>query len=75
MKKLIFLLFLPLILFSCNGRYEHETIPNVDLRFTIYPNSVTYAELNHYGGYQYFAEVLTMFQSLMFTEGPKVPSV
>ena len=54
MKKLIFLLFLPLILFSCNGRYEHETIPNVDLRFTIYPNSVTYAELNHYGGYQYF---------------------
>lgn len=54
MKKILGLLLIGLLLASCNGRYEHSTIPNVDLRFTIYPNSVTYSELNHYGGYQYF---------------------
>jgi nitrite reductase/ring-hydroxylating ferredoxin subunit len=26
----------------------------VDLRFTIYPNSTTYLNLNYYGGYEYF---------------------
>lgn len=55
MKRFITVICSVLLLFcSCNGRYNHDTIPNVDLRFTIYPNSVTYSELNHYGGYQYF---------------------
>lgn len=54
MKKLIFILIAAVICGSCNGRYEHETIPNVDLRFTIYPNSTTYLNLNYYGGYEYF---------------------
>ncbi|MEG2069917.1 MAG: hypothetical protein RR034_00880 [Bacteroidales bacterium] len=34
--------------------FIHETIPNVNLDFTIYPNDVNYLELNHYGGHLYF---------------------
>lgn len=57
MKKsiLVSLMCLCALLFTtCETRYQHQTIPNVDLRFTIYPNNASYAELNHYGGYQYF---------------------
>lgn len=54
MKKAIYILVVALLCVSCKGRYEHETIPNVDLRFTIYPNSPNYYNLNYYGGYEYF---------------------
>ena len=54
MKKLIYILIAALLCVSCSGRYEHETIPNVSFRFTIYPNSVNYVNLNYYGGYEYF---------------------
>lgn len=37
----------------CDG-YEHDTIPNVKVNFTIYPNDVTYYNLNYIGGYEYF---------------------
>ena len=37
---------------TCNG-YEHPTIPEVAVNFTIYPNSVDYLDLNYYGGYVY----------------------
>lgn len=54
MKKLIFILLITVFCAACDGRYEHDTIPNVNLRFTIYPNSVNYINLNYYGGYEYF---------------------
>jgi len=53
MKKTIFILLSFLLLVSCNG-YEHETIPTVQVDFSIYPNDVTYYSLNHYGGHMYF---------------------
>jgi len=52
MKFRIILFSLPLLLIGC--KYEHETIPYVNVNFTIYPDDVTYAPLNHTGGYMYF---------------------
>jgi nitrite reductase/ring-hydroxylating ferredoxin subunit len=36
------------------GEYEHPTVPNAAVNFTIYPNDPNYGALNHYGGYMYF---------------------
>ena len=57
MKKYLRLTFAMLVLavlfIRCNG-YEHETIPNVQVNFTIYPDNVNYYNLNYIGGYEYF---------------------
>lgn len=46
-------LAMAVLLVSCNG-FEHETIPNVSVNFTIYPDNVNYYNLNYIGGYEYF---------------------
>ena len=52
--KYLFFFFLSIsLLISCKG-YKHETIPNVSVNFTIYPDDVTYMRLNYIGGYEYF---------------------
>lgn len=55
MKRIYFGLLLigSLLFFRCHG-YEHPTIPEVKVNFTIYPNSVNYLDLNYIGGYMYF---------------------
>lgn len=48
-----FVWFAMAVFFSaCNG-YEHETIPNVKVDFTIYPDNVNYQALNFAGGHEY----------------------
>ena len=49
-------IFLVVIFFSvlgCGG-YKHSTIPNVWVSFWVYPNDVSYLDLNYYGGHMYF---------------------
>ena len=53
MKKNLLVLDLIFSLVGCNY-YNHPTIPNVAVDFTIYPNDVMYYRLNTYGGYEYF---------------------
>ena len=57
MKKIwkftFFILTIAVLFVRCGG-YEHETIPNVRVNFTIYPDDVTYYNLNFIGGYEYF---------------------
>ena len=57
MKRFSFIcglaLILSLFLMRCHG-YEHETIPNVRVNFTIYPDNVNYYNLNYIGGHEYF---------------------
>lgn len=52
--RYLFILFLCIasLLSGCDG-YEHETIPTVKVNITIYPDDVTYANLNYIGGYEY----------------------
>jgi len=53
-RKFTFLTLFALAVFfsACNG-YEHETIPNVKVNFTIYPDSPNFANLNFIGGHEY----------------------
>lgn len=53
MKKNIILILLiaPLFLLRCD--IKHSTIPEVAVDFYIYPNDVSYLDLNYYGGYVY----------------------
>ena len=51
--SLYFSLLIGLFLCQCDG-YQHPTIPEVNVNFTIYPNSVSYLDLNYIGGYMYF---------------------
>ena len=49
-------IFLAIIFFSvlgCEG-YKHPNLPNVWVNFWVYPNDVTYPDLNYYGGHMYF---------------------
>lgn len=50
--KIVVALFAVFFLTACNG-YEHETIPNVNVNFTIYPDSPNYPNLNFIGGHEY----------------------
>lgn len=52
-KFSLFILTIAVLFGRCGG-YEHETIPNVRVNFTIYPDDVTYYNLNFIGGYEYF---------------------
>lgn len=49
----ITILFLSLFFLSGSCEYIHDTIPNVAVDFTIYPNHANYYQLNHYGGHVY----------------------
>lgn len=51
-KLFIALLAAAVLFIACNG-YEHETIPNVKVNFTIYPDSPNYVNLNYIGGHEY----------------------
>jgi len=54
--KHFFRIFLAVIFFfvlGCEG-YKHPNIPNVSVNFWIYPNDVSYLDLNYYGGHMYF---------------------
>ena len=52
MKFNIILFALTLLFIGC--KYEHQTIPYASVNFTIYPDDVNYAPLNHIGGHMYF---------------------
>ncbi|MCQ2276247.1 MAG: hypothetical protein MJZ87_04825 [Bacteroidales bacterium] len=52
MKKILIALCLILPLLVCCDIYQ-SPIPYVKLDFTIYPNDVSYYQLNTYGGYVY----------------------
>ena len=41
------------ILVGCEG-YNHPNLPKVPVNFTIYPNDVSYLDLNWAGGHMYF---------------------
>lgn len=49
-----FLLFFSIALLAGCEKYQHPTVPNVAVDFTIYPNDPNYAALNHFGGHMYF---------------------
>lgn len=51
-KKTGFLLLLLFFNSRCTPP-AHQTIPYREVDFTIYPNSVQYADLTHYGGHVY----------------------
>lgn len=53
MKKILWVFPILLLLISCDT-YNHPTIPNASVDFTIYPNDAIYYKLNTYGGYEYF---------------------
>ena len=53
MKKILWIFPILLFLISCDT-YNHPTIPNTKVDFTIYPNDAIYYKLNTYGGYEYF---------------------
>jgi len=38
---------------SCNSKPENPNVPEIDINFTIYPNSMEYYELNVVGGWMY----------------------
>ncbi len=50
--SLILLLGIFTSFYSCGG-YDHKTIPTVKVNITIYPDDITYANLNYIGGYEY----------------------
>lgn len=52
LRLFLALAVLSVLFVRCNG-YEHETIPNVRVNFTIYPDNVNYQNLNYIGGYEY----------------------
>jgi nitrite reductase/ring-hydroxylating ferredoxin subunit len=51
-KKTGLVLLLLFLSSKCNNS-THQTIPYIEVDFTIYPNSVQYADLTHYGGHIY----------------------
>ena len=48
----IFILFFTLFVCNCGNR-PHPTIPNAKVDFYIYPNDLTYLDLNYSGGFVY----------------------
>lgn len=51
-KVVAFAILSSVLFWRCNG-FEHETIPNVRVNFTIYPDNVNYHNLNYIGGHEY----------------------
>ncbi len=54
MKKSLIITFSILTLLAGCDYYNHPTIPNTSVDFTIYPNDAMYYRLNTYGGYEFF---------------------
>ena len=41
------------LLLGCEG-YKHPNFPKVPVNFWVFPNDVSYIDLNYYGGHMYF---------------------
>jgi len=54
MKQFKYIILGILLCLTMGCRYDHSDIPRVPVNFYIYPNSVSYLDLNLIGGHMYF---------------------
>ena len=51
---------------SCNSKPENPNAPEVEINFTIYPNSIQYQELNVVGGWMYVTAPLPSYGIIIY---------
>ncbi len=52
-STVFFVALTTIFVISCNSKPENPNSPEVEINFTIYPNSLEYQELNTVGGWMY----------------------
>ena len=62
----IFAILMVIFVISCNKKPENQIDINVDIDFTIYPNSIQYQELNVVGGWMYLTSPLPSYGIIVY---------
>jgi len=62
----IYAILMVIFVISCNNKPENQIDIDVDIDFTIYPNSVEYQELNTVGGWMYLTAPLPSYGIIVY---------
>jgi len=54
------------LLVSCNSKPDNPNAPEINIDFTIYPNSIEYQELNAVGGWMYLTSQLPSYGIIVY---------
>ncbi len=63
---IIFAVSMAIFVTSCNKKPYNPNQPNVDINFTIYPNTLEYQELNTVGGWLYVTAPLPSYGIIIY---------
>lgn len=61
-----FAILMVIFVISCNKKPENQIDIDVDIDFTIYPNSIEYQELNTVGGWMYLTAPLPSYGIIVY---------
>ena len=62
----IFAILMVIFVISCNKKPDNQIDINIDIDFTIYPNTLEYQELNVVGGYMYLTAPLPSYGIIVY---------
>ena len=63
---IFFVASMAILAVSCNSRPENPNVPEINIDFTIYPNSIEYQELNIVGGWMYVTAQLPSYGIIIY---------
>lgn len=64
--SVFFAALMTLFVVSCNSKPENPNAPEVEINFTIYPNTLEYQELNVVGGWMYVTAPLPSYGIIIY---------
>ena len=65
-SNVIFAILAMIFAVSCNSKPANPNIPEININFTIYPNSLEYHELNIVGGWMYVTAPLPSYGIIIY---------
>ena len=64
--SIVFFVALMTVFLSCNSKPDNPNSPEVEINFTIYPNTLEYQELNVVGGWMYVTAPLPSYGIIIY---------
>ena len=65
-SMILFTIMAAVCLVSCNSKPNNPNIPEIDINFTIYPNTIEYQPLNIVGGWMYVTAPLPSYGIIIY---------
>ncbi len=65
-SMIFFAVMMAVCMVSCNSKPDNPNVPEIDINFTIYPNTLEYQALNTVGGWMYVTAPLPSYGIIIY---------